>query len=185
MTGLEAALVEVASTLESLAVPYMLIGGLAVSAWGEPRATLDLDLAIWVEPEELEPTVARLCKQFRPLPADPVSFVRQTHVLPVQTSQEVRADLIFGALPYERRAIGRARPREVAGKTITLASVEDLILMKLISEREKDLEDARRLLRRFRASLDRAYLGPQLQELAEALGRPEILRTLQDGLAEK
>jgi hypothetical protein len=146
---------------------------------------VDLDLAIWVEPEDLEPSIARPCKQLRPLPADPVSFVRQTHVLPVRTSQEVRADLIFGALPYERQAIGRARPKEVAGKTITVASVEDLILMKLVSERQKDLEDARRLVGRFKGSLERGYLEPQVAELAEALGRPEILRTLQDELAER
>jgi hypothetical protein len=41
MTPLESAVVEVASVLESCSTPYMLIGGLAVSAWGEPRATLD------------------------------------------------------------------------------------------------------------------------------------------------
>jgi nitrate/nitrite-specific signal transduction histidine kinase len=47
--------------------------------------------------------------------------------------------------------------------------------MKLISEREKDWEDARRLLRRFRASVDRAYLEPRLTEMAEALARPGII----------
>jgi len=156
---------------------------LAVSLWGEPRTTLDLDLTIWVEPEDLDQTVFRLCERLRSLSGDPVSFVRQTRVLPLRTSQDVRADLIFGALPYERQAIERARPREVAGKPIMVASVEDLILMKLVSERQKDLEDGRRLLRRFGDTLDRAYLEPRLTELAEGLGRPEILRILREGMS--
>ncbi|HLX46658.1 MAG TPA: hypothetical protein VKR43_24585 [Bryobacteraceae bacterium] len=52
--------------------------------------------------------------------------------------------------------------------------------MKLISEREKDLADARAPVRRFGKTLDRQYLLPKLQELAEALGRPDILATFRD-----
>ena len=52
--------------------------------------------------------------------------------------------------------------------------------MKLVSEREKDIEDARRLLRRFRESLDREYLEPLVAELAQALAKPEMLRLLDD-----
>jgi len=47
--------------------------------------------------------------------------------------------------------------------------------MKLISERQKDLDDAKSLLGRHGATLDRAYLTPQLEELAVALARPDIL----------
>ncbi|MGA2133896.1 MAG: hypothetical protein ABSH50_16500 [Bryobacteraceae bacterium] len=47
--------------------------------------------------------------------------------------------------------------------------------MKLIFERPKDLDDARRLIRRFRRTLDRAYLDPRLLELAEAFANPDIL----------
>lgn len=40
MTALESALLEVTAALEYAGVRYMLIGGLAVSLWGEPRSTL-------------------------------------------------------------------------------------------------------------------------------------------------
>ena len=43
MTILEAALLEVTALLDELHLSYMLIGGLAVAEWGEPRATLDAD----------------------------------------------------------------------------------------------------------------------------------------------
>jgi hypothetical protein len=177
MTQLESALLEIVSILDELHIPYMLIGGLAVSLWGEPRATLDIDLSLWVEPDEFDSTVAALSIRLRPLPQDAAAFARETRVLPVVSSQEVRADLVFAALPAELEAIRRAQPTQVGGKTVNVAALEDLILMKLLSEREKDAEDARRLLQRFKGKLDRTYLEPRLSELAEALARPGILET--------
>ena len=40
MTELETALVELATALEEFGLPFVLIGGLAVSLSGEPRGTL-------------------------------------------------------------------------------------------------------------------------------------------------
>ncbi len=176
MTKLEAALAEVASGLDGLQIPYALIDGLAVSLWGEPRATLDIDVTVRVDPGETGEVVSALCGQFAAATSDPNGFVGLTHVLPVTTSQDVRADIVFATLPAERELIDRACSREVAGTRIRVASVEDLILMKLISERERDADDARRLLKRFGRSLDRAYLQPRAAGLAEALARPEIAR---------
>lgn len=178
MTALEAAVVEAASALEALSIPYMLVGGLAVSLWGEPRATLDADLVVWVEPEQLADTVARLCERFRARVANPLEFVGRTRVLPAATSQEVPVDLVFGALPWEKEAIARARPVPVAGRNVAVVSVEDLVVMKAVSEREKDWEDARRLMRRHGSTVNRPYLEARLRELSEVLARPRILGLL-------
>lgn len=53
----------------------------------------------------------------------------------------------------------------VGGVPIRVASVEDLILMKLISERPKDLADAKRSLRRYGPTLDGPYLDLSLSSL--------------------
>jgi len=50
MTDLESAVVEAASILDELSVSYMLIGALALSSWGEARATLDVDVSLWSSP---------------------------------------------------------------------------------------------------------------------------------------
>jgi hypothetical protein len=47
MTELEAALIEVTAALDACGLPYVLIGGLAIAMTGEPRATLDVDVAVW------------------------------------------------------------------------------------------------------------------------------------------
>jgi hypothetical protein len=175
MTPLEAAVVEVASVLESLSVPYMLIGGLAVSIWGEARATLDADFSLWVRPEDVGNVVRELAARLKSIPADAMSFVAESRVLPVITSSGVRADLVFARLEVEKEVIARATPKTVGGKTVMVASVEDLIWMKLISERHKDLEDARRLLRRFASTIDHDYLRPRLKEIADAFARHDVL----------
>jgi hypothetical protein len=175
MTDLESAVAEAAFILDELSIPYMLIGALAVAAWGEARATLDVDVSLWVEPDRLESTVRALCSRLQPVPLDPLRFARETRVLPMVSSHGIRLDLVFAALPVERDLIARAQPRELGGRTVNVATVEDLIWMKLISERPKDIEDARRLIRRFRLTLDRSYVEPRLRELSEALARQDIL----------
>jgi len=164
----------VTSLLDELGHPYMLIGGLAVAMWGEPRNTLDVDVSVWVEPESLDSAVARIAARLATIP-NPVEFVRRTRVLPATTSQNTRADIVFAALDAERTMIERAQWKAVGPARVRVATVEDLVIMKLISERAKDNEDARKLIHRCRRDLDRAYLEPRLQELATALDRPDIV----------
>jgi len=175
MTKLEAALLEISGLLEELAIPYMLIGGLAVTVWGEARATLDADFSLWVEPEKLRSTVEQICARLHPIPSQPLSFVQNSRVLPVIASGGVRADLVFASLPKEREVIARAKAKTIQGKDVRVVSVEDLIWMKLISERPKDIDDARHLLRRHAGSLDRGYLEPIVTELAGSFARADIL----------
>lgn len=108
MTPLEEAVGEIASVLEAIPLPYMLVGGLAVTLWGAPRSTLDVDVSVWIEPEDLEERVQNVCSRLSARPADPLGFVTETHVLPVTTSRGVRADLIMASLPLEREMIERA-----------------------------------------------------------------------------
>jgi predicted nucleotidyltransferase len=79
-------------------------------------------------------------------------------------------------LQYEREAIERAVEITVAGAKVRFCAPEDLILHKIISERSRDLEDARKVVRRRLKSLDLAYLEPRIHELSRTLERPEILR---------
>lgn len=174
MSDLERGVAEVATVLESLSLPYMLIGGLAVSAWGEPRSTLDSDWVVWTEPGELPAAVESISRRFKVMVPNPLDFVTSTRVLPVVTARGVRADIVFGVLQWEREAIQRSAPKEIGGRRIHVAAVEDLILTKIISERQKDLNDCRLLLRRFRSSLDHDYLERHIRELSNSMGWDDI-----------
>ena len=77
-------------------------------------------------------------------------------------------------LGWEREAIGRAKPKDIGGNQVRVAAVEDLILTKIISERQKDLNDCRLLLRRFHSSLDFDYLKRHIRDLSDSIGRSDI-----------
>src|SRR5262245_717799 len=108
MAELDDALTTLGAWLERHHVPYMVIGGFAVTVWGEPRFTRDLDVTISVPPEEFNSMIERIATEFTSLVNDPVKFVNDTRVLPIMVDA-VPVDIIFAALPYEEAAIARAR----------------------------------------------------------------------------
>ena len=175
MSALENALTSLARFLGTENIGYMVIGGMANAVWGEVRATLDVDATIWVEDSEIENFVSALKTHYDPLVTDPRAFIAETRVLPLQTRDGIRIDLIFGALPYEKDAIDRAVEISVADTPVKFCTAEDLILHKIISDRPRDLDDAHGIICRRRETLDLGYLDPRIQELSDALERPEIM----------
>jgi len=184
MTDLEQALADVAGHLEAASLPYMVIGGLANAVWGLPRATLDVDVTVWVPDAMIDAVVNRLAEVFRSLVDGPVEFVRRHRVLPLAHPNGVRLDVIFGLLPFEEAAIRRAVPLEVGGRQVQFCTAEDLILHKVVSERPRDRQDAEEVVRRRAAELDREYLDPRVRELADLLQRPAIWDDYQAWLAD-
>jgi len=122
MTIQEDALGEITSFLEREAVPYMIIGGIANLIWGEPRATLDVDVTVLVPPDAVQDLIASVAREYTILVSDPEQFVRDTRVLPASSRSGVRIDLIFGLLPFEEEAVRRAPSVEVAAGTIRVCS---------------------------------------------------------------
>ena len=173
MSALARALAALHEAFSALKIPYMVIGGLANAEWGVPRATLDVDVTAWVEEEGLPAAIAALCNRFKSLVEDPLGFVHGTRVLPLDV-EGTKADVVFGLLPYEQEAIARSVERSVEGTQVRFCTAEDLILHKIISQRERDREDVRGVLKAQRGRLDRGYLEPRLRELSSLLQRPEI-----------
>ncbi len=174
MSALEQTLLRLARTLSDNDIPYMIIGGIANVVWGKPRATLDIDATVWVTDDEIGEVISLLQNVFQPLVSNPSQFISDTRVLPLESEEGVRIDLIFGMMPYEQEAIDRAVELTIAGFQIRFCTPEDLILHKIVSEREKDLEDARGVTLRQIKSLDLAYLDSRIGELADALECPDI-----------
>jgi hypothetical protein len=174
MTALEQALLELDGTLANNGIPYMIIGGMANAVWGEPRATLDIDVTVWVEKEDISHIVSLLASLYQPRVSDPASFVEETRVLPLDSEEGVPIDVIFGTLPFEQQAIARSVEVPVAGTPVRFCTPEDLILHKIVSERETDLQDARSIVLRRLRLLDLPYLEPKIRELSDSLDRPEL-----------
>lgn len=173
---LETALSELVGFLEKERIPYMTIGAVAGIAWGLKRATFDVDVTVWAGEREAH-LIASLAARFKARVPDPERFVAETGVLPIAVSG-TNADIVFGRLPYEETAIRRAKMRRLGGVVVSLCTPEDLIVLKIVSDRPKDLQDLREVVAAVGGSLDRAYLDPIVNALAEDLGRPDIRERL-------
>src|SRR4051812_17922584 len=168
-SGLEIALLDAIHELNGASIPYMLIGGLALSAWALPRATLDVDITVWVNADEIERVTLFLASHYRSRTGSPVAFVRQMRVLPVETASGVRLDFLFAAFAFEKVMIDRAIVRRIREDEVRVATLEDLILLKLPSSRVKDRADMELILERYGRELDWVYLLSVADMLAETL----------------
>jgi predicted nucleotidyltransferase len=171
-----ALLEKTAAALDRAGIPYMVIGGQAVLRHGEPRLTRDIDLTLGVDVDRLADVLAVTVACGYELLVDPEPFVRQTMVLPCRDPKSgVRLDLVFSFSPYEREAIARAEPVRLGSADVRFATVEDLVIHKMIAGRPRDLEDVRGLLLR-NPGVDRAAVEEKLSEFGEAAAEPILGR---------
>ena len=167
----EQLLESIARGLERLGITYMFIGGQAVLLYGEPRLTRDIDVTLGTGPERL----AELLEWVRSngwevLVEAPEDFVGKTMVLPcLEPASGIRIDLIFSFSPYEQQALKRARRVPLAGVEVRFASLEDLIIHKVLAGRPRDIEDVRSILLKNRA-FDVEYIHHWLREFDRSLG---------------
>lgn len=152
-------------------IPYMLIGGQAVLFHGHPRLTQDVDVTLGVDTDAVASVLA-VCRRagLRPLVKQPETFVSEMHVLPAHDEQSgLRVDLVFSNTLYERQAIRRACRARIGRVSVQFASLEDVIVHKLVAGRPIDVDDVRTLLVKHRGRLDAHYVRRWLKQFA-ALG---------------
>ena len=165
---IEGLLARLAKALGARRIPYMLIGGQAVLFHGHPRLTQDVDVTLGVDTDAVAAILA-VCRRagLRPLVKRPQTFVRETHVLPAHDARSgLRVDLIFSNTPYERQAMRRVRRARVGQVTVPFASLEDVIVHKLVAGRPVDVEDARVLMVKHRGRMDARYIRHWLKQFA-------------------
>ena len=159
--------------LEPSGFPYALGGAVAYSSWGEPRATRDVDLNLWVE-------ATRLPEAFDVLASAGVTLDR-TRALAEATERglfvgwhgEYRIDVFVPSIPFYAEALSRRVRVRLAGRDTWVLSPEVLAVFKMLFFRAKDLRDLERLLAVQGARFDRAFvrrwlvdmLGPDAEQV--------------------
>lgn len=126
----------------------MVIGGQAVLMYGEARQTKDIDVTLGIDVDQYElmhTAVKEL--ELEILPDDIEQFIQQTRVLPtLELESGIRVDFIFSFSPYERQAIRRAHDIDMQKEPVRFATMEDVIIHKLIAGRARDIEDIKSML---------------------------------------
>lgn len=168
---------KIASALDDHGVPYMVIGGQAVLLYGEPRLTRDIDIALGAGPEQWR-QVDEIAQSlgWQLLVQAPEDFVRRTMVLPyLDPDSGIRVDFIFSLSAYEHQALKRVRSVPVGRATVHYASLEDLVIHKVIAGRPRDLEDVRTVLVK-NPQADIKYIRRWLKKFEAGLGEPYLKR---------
>lgn len=152
---------------------YALIGAVALLFHGYVRATADLGFVVlstgpgwWsavrtraekegLQVEEMGPDFLRMTDRNRPYPR--IDCIVTPKVAPEAW--------------YYRQVVERAEERQYLDFSLRVATLEDLLALKLLSRRPKDRTDVSVILSDYRERLDWEYLRRTLRMLSGAIGR--------------
>jgi hypothetical protein len=132
--------------LERAAVAYAVIGGHAVNAWLEPRATMDVDVTVYADAAGqqrlrsvlIEAGCTMTHEHGAALPSGP-DFVRFA-----SADRRLVVEIQAAKTDFQRELVDRAIKGEDG---LRVATPEDLIVLKLLAYRPKDRIDLEGLLR--------------------------------------
>jgi len=158
---------KIAKILDEVGIPYFITGGFAVSIWGRPRATFDIDIVV----ELIEPKVEALAKALRRVyragyidelsardavrDKNEFNFIDPTSGVKIDFWVSKQDELSL--LKNERKVA-----KKISGRKIYFISPEDLILSKLhwhtMGESTRQLEDIESILKISGKELDMKYI---------------------------
>lgn len=155
-------LLYICNFLERTNIAYIVVGGIAVSIWVAPRATVDLDFVIGLNEEDLPSFIEKAKREgliiFDPKPMQFRRMKLFRMFLQGKEAELLMLDFILTDSDFFRESLKRAVTIPLEGTDIKVASPEDLILLKLLSGRGQDMVDAENIIRMRRDALDRNYL---------------------------
>ena len=166
-----------AASFEEAGIEAAAYGGLTLGMYGEPRETRDADLAV----ASVDPEVARAA-----LDAIGVMVVTAFANVKFGGCDVSRLSLLGGG---QLNTVDLVRPRSarygaammarvlrgtLRGQELRVVSPEDFVILKVLATRERDLEDARSVVEKQRARLDRSLLEAEIAQLADELADHDI-----------
>jgi predicted nucleotidyltransferase len=147
----EPAFDELLRLLSEAGAKFVIVGGLAVNAWGVVRGTKDIDVV--VDPDaanlrriaDVAVAVGGHVQRGDALLGTPLSIaaaMADGAQVPIETDLG-RLDVVQGldGIPNYDELRARATEVEILGVTVAVCSVEDLIAMKRAGGRTRDLAD--------------------------------------------
>ncbi len=162
--------------LEGFGAKGVIIGGVASSLLGKPRLTQDLDVLTIVAEEGWPALLAAAAAHDIASRIDaPMEFARRTRVLLMRhVPSGIDIDVTLGGLQFEIDAVQSAAPHPLGPLLVRLPRVEDLMIMKAIAHRPRDMLDLDGLLSRHPRA-DLARVRNFLEEFSRAASMPDVL----------
>lgn len=159
-------LLAVDTALASAGLSHAFGGAIALAYWAEPRATMDLDVNVFVPESEAARVVATLLPLGCRFDTDSViaSVTRDGQVRVHWDSTPV--DLFFSYAPFHAECDRRAVPVSFDGRPIRVLSAEELAVCKALFDRPKDWVDIDAMRTVLGDAFDAAHVSRWLREIA-------------------
>lgn len=160
MRNMDEILTLVCDFLNREKIDYVVVGGLAVIFHGIPRTTMDVDMILQIEEEEIARFVEFLGENgfFTGVEDMKTAFEEKSHCTVQDKRSMIRLDVKEVYDEMDRRTLRRRITFEHMGTRIYLASPEDIVANKLVFGSEQDIRDAEGIYVRQMNSLDKEYL---------------------------
>lgn len=167
--------------LEPLGVRWFLFGAQAAIVHGASRLTADVDVTVDPGGRSTASLVDSLRSSgFSLRVADADHFVEQTRVLPlVHEPSGILCDVVLAGPGIEESFFERAGVREIGGVRVPVVAADDLVAMKILAGRPKDLDDVRAIVHAQGGTLDLRRARATLGTLEQALNRRDLLPALE------
>ena len=143
-------------------IDYLLVGGLAVNLHGVPRLTMDVDLVIALNADNIAKLEA-CAKSLNLRPSVPVmladiadankraALFKEKHLIALSLISDKpempTVDIVIHHPLDFKKAYQNKVERDISGTPVMLASIEDMITMKKAAGRAQDLADIKHLER--------------------------------------
>jgi len=138
---------KVVNRLESVGIPYMIVGSVASAHYSQPRTTYDVDIVIDPNEAQLRSLLLLFADWFVSVDAAIAAFRQRSMFNVIHIESGSKADLIFlGPNPFDYSEFERRVHNLVAGTPTWMLTREDAILSKLrwcrLGESERQFRDA-------------------------------------------
>jgi hypothetical protein len=153
----------------------VIIGGIAVGFLGKPRFTADVDALFLLSTQDI-PQFLELARAENIVPRirNAEEFARKNRVLLLKhTPTGTGIDISLGILPFEEEMVERGSTKTFANLSARLPTPEDLIILKAVAHRPKDVEDIRSIAKN-NPELDEKRIEQWVKAFGEALDMPDL-----------
>ena len=167
MRRIEDLIRDITSILEEKKVEYVIVGGIAVAAWGNIRTTRDVDIIVLIDGKEADELEEALKREKFSIQAEDIraALKERSHFTIFDDLSEYYIDGKGIYSGNDRLTLEKRRKVRLADFEFYVASPEDIIANKLLFGSEQDVKDAEGIYARQFDNLDMAYLEERCERL--------------------
>lgn len=147
---------------------YAISGAMANVVWGIPRTTRDVDLIVSVLSIQIPKMLQILADHGCDVDMNKaIEGLRSSYFTSV-SHKLGDVEIFVPAVPFHNTILKRRVKKEIDGNQMWFVSAEDLIILKMIFHRTKDIADIKAIISVQGQKLDRDYIEETVQKIFPA-----------------